>query len=274
MGIDSGWYNNFTQFLEESGIAFEKIDDPNFVLIRFLDSKVVVNCLSVSNTYVPEQVVSIQQGYLAEGFQVINLWEDVWCCRATQVLNRLHSLLGRNQRLHGRKTRVISLNKQQADEFLSAFHIQGSALARHKYGLLYENDLVAVATFSGTRLMRQHAEEYRSAELIRFATKPGYTVTGGLTKLIRHFTSLVKTDDIMSYADRDWSLGQAYEVAGFSFHSLIPPSELWLDTCTHKRYFHHRLPKIAGPSNFATSKLDCRFIKVFNTGNLKYILYL
>ncbi len=274
MGINSGWYYNFEHFLEESRIAFKKIDDPNFVLIRLLDNKIIINCVSVRNTYKPEQVVLIQQRYLEEGFQVINLWEDVWYCRSAQVSSRLHALLGRNQRLHGRKTNVISLNKQQADEFLSAFHIQGSARARHKYGLFYENELVAVATFSGTRIMRQHTAGYRSAELIRFASKPGFTVIGGLTKLIRHFTSQVKTDDIMSYADRDWSLGQAYEVARFSFHSLTPPSDLWLDTWTYKRYFHHRLPDIAGPSDSDISKLDCRFVKIFNTGNLKYILYL
>lgn len=274
MGVKAGWVNNFEEALADTGIVGKAIIHGPFFLTHIVESSLVINCIPLINTYTIEQVLEAQKYFQLKGSHFVNLWEDVWRERQIQVLNRIRSLAGRNIRLHGRKTTIQSMNKQQADDFLSAFHIQGPALARYKYGLVHDNELVAVATFSGTRLMRQHTEGYRSAELIRFATKPGYTVTGGLTKLIKHFAAQVNTNDIMSYADRDWSTGRGYEAAGFTFHSLIPAAALWLDTCTNKRYFQHRLPQRPGVESIDGKQANDRFIKVFNTGNLKYILYL
>lgn len=274
MGV-TNWRADFQDALIQHGFHVDLITDAGFSLVYISGSKVVVNCLSIINPFGAEQTLALQKRLLDEGYQVINLWEDVWRTGASQVLNRIRSLCGQNIRIHGRKSKIISLTKPEADNFLSAFHIQGAALARYKYGLQYEGELIAVATFSGTRIMRQQVEGYRSAELIRFATKTGYTVTGGLTKLIRHFASQVKSNDIMSYADRDWSTGKGYEAAGFTFQSLIPPAELWVDTSTYQRYFKHRVPS----AGIRTENLDgitaeSEFVKIFNTGNLKYILYL
>jgi hypothetical protein len=275
VGVITGWVKDLLQVLSDINITAETIPDDRLTLIHLLPCDVIVNCISIHSQLEADEVIAAQKRYVDEGLQLVSLWEDVWWSRQIQVLNRIQSLTGLNTRIHGRKTKIISLNKHEADTFLSAFHIQGPALARYKFGLLHEDELVAVATFSGTRLMRQHAEGYRSAELIRFATKSGFTVTGGLTKLIKHFAGLVRTNDIMSYADRDWSAGKGYEVAGFTFHSLIPPAELWLDTCSNKRYFQHRLPTQPHDSGTAPgAERGSRFVKIFNTGNLKYILYL
>lgn len=275
MGVIAGWTEDLLQVLSQISITAEVIPDDRLTLIHLSSCNVIINCISIHNKLEANEVIIAQKRYADQGLQLVSLWEDVWRSRQIQVLNRIQSLTGLNTRIHGRKTKVISLDKHEADTFLSAFHIQGPALARYKFGLQYEDELVAVATFSATRLMRQHAEGYRSAELIRFATKAGFTVTGGLTKLIRHFAGLVRTNDIMSYADRDWSTGKGYEVAGFTFHSLMPPAELWLDTCSNKRYFQHRLPKLPQEVNAVSEvEQESRFVKIFNTGSLKYILYL
>jgi len=275
VGVEPDWIIYFEQVLSANGIGVKSVPHNKLHLLQIAESNLVVNCLSVSNTHTIEYVLEAQHNFQLKGIQLVNLWEDVWCNRPTQVLNRIQSLAGRNHRIHGRKTTVITLNKEQADHFLSAFHIQGPAMARFKLGLIHENELVAVATFSGTRLMRQHTEGYRSAELIRFATKAGYTVTGGLTKLIKHFTTLVNTNDIMTYADRDWSTGKGYESVGFTFHSLIPLASIWLDTFTNKRHFQHRLPQALLNGQMEEAILENkRFVRTFHTGSLKYILYL
>lgn len=275
MDIKASWHLDLQQHLFASGVVSELIQDPKFLLLKVVDCNIVINCISLDNDYKPEQALTIQKAFLEQQLLVIHLWEDVWYSRKVQVLNRLGSLAGKNKRIHGRKTKAVTLTKNQADLFLETNHIQGPALARHKYGLMHENELVAVATFSGTRLMKQKSPGYRSSELIRFATKSGYTVSGGLSKLTRYFASAIKTNDIMSYADRDWSIGTGYASAGFTFDSLIPPSELWFDTSTSKRYFTHRLPKPSDDvANTPCVANAVRFIKIFNTGNLKYILYL
>jgi len=275
VGIKNSWCRDLLESLNNSGIACEITPHPKLILINAVDFKVTINCISLFNDLDPVELLAIQSTYAGEGRMLVQMWEDVWLSKRRQVLSRIKSLAGKNIRLHGRKTELVQLTKPNADAFLMEHHLQGPVLARHKFGLLNGTELVAVATFSGTRVMKHKGDDYRSAELIRFASKAGYTITGGLSKIIKHFIAQVKTNDVMSYADRDWSTGKGYESAGFTFEGSVPPTEIWLDLLTNKRYFSHRLPALSDEhaltGNAAHQK---RFLKIFNTGNLKYILYL
>ncbi|MBR4315953.1 MAG: hypothetical protein IKP65_03150, partial [Alphaproteobacteria bacterium] len=51
-------------------------------------------------------------------------------------------------------------------------------------------------------------------ELIRFASKIGYQVIGGASKLLSYFRKQYK-GSIISYADRRYSNGKLYEAIGF-----------------------------------------------------------
>ena len=82
-----------------------------------------------------------------------------------------------------------------------------------------------MATFSNKRKMSRQGPDYTSAELIRFATKDGFTVTGGLSKLIKHYMKMLAPNDLMSYADRDWSLGKGYLAAGFKLKTISSASQ-------------------------------------------------
>ncbi|MDB5021377.1 MAG: hypothetical protein JWQ28_2504 [Pedobacter sp.] len=265
MGITSDWLADIFDSLRKLEISCKAASDDTFNLVILDDGRLVLNLIPMVNSYKPELLVEKQKSFHEHGILLIQLWEDIWLKKKEQVLSRIISLLGRNQKLHGRKTKIEILDQARADEFLFKYHLQGSAKARYKFGLTYNQELVAVATFSGSRLMKQKGPEYRSAELIRFASKSTFTVTGGLTKLLKHYLGLVKPNDLMSYADRDWSYGKGYESSGFILTEVQEPSYLWLDTATLSRYFPHRRP---------TEEQQSNFVEIFNTGNLKYILYL
>ena len=65
---------------------------------------------------------------------------------------------------------------------------------------------MAVATFSGGRTLKfGDRKNQRSYELIRFATLKEFVVIGGFDKLLKAFCKEHQPDDIMTYADRDWS---------------------------------------------------------------------
>ena len=262
MGIDPGWIEALVRRLLASGIQVQQQNLPPFTLL-ILDERVVLNLISIPNTFNPQQLVALQQTYQERGQLLVQLWADIWLSRMEQVLSRIHSLLGKNKRLHGRQTKIITLDQAAADTFLSSYHVQGSVKARYKFGLLHAGELVAVATFSGTRQMPLRGPEHRSAELVRFACTAGVTVIGGLSKLLQHFISVVKPNDVMSYADRDWSDGRGYTSCGFVLEEVQEPSYLFLDPQTLRRYFAHRKPAAA-----------TGLVEIFNTGNLKYILYL
>lgn len=269
MGIVPLWHRDVLESFSAFNLPVELIEDGAAVCLSFEQRNVVISLLSPD--YVPDaaDLVLLQEECRSRGFYLVHLWEDIWRSRRDQVVGRVGSILGLNERIHGRKTNVVKISQEEADEFLEAHHLLGPVKTKYRFGLHDGKDLIAVAGFSNLRYMKKGGPEYRSAELIRFATRTGYTVTGGFTKLLKHFKELYRPHDIMSYADRDWSLGGAYEKAGFVLSEVTPPAEIWLDLVTLKRYFAHRLPPAVSDGG-----VESRYVKIFNTGNLKYILYL
>jgi len=257
------WSTEFSEKLQELNLPFKTVLQDNFKLLSIGDGKLMVNLLDLSNSVKPEELLALQNTYKPDNIQVIQLWEDVWRNRQAQVLARLQSFLGRNAKIHARKTSIIELSQVQVDEFLNENHLQLSVGAKFRFGLVANGQLVAVACFSRLRKMRNADGLYTSAELIRFANLLGVTVIGGFTKLLSHFINIYKPNDIMSYADKDWSIGSAYERSGFSMVEGTDPCKILVHKETLTRVFPHRL---------AENTDLAYYHEVYNTGNLKYIL--
>jgi hypothetical protein len=267
LGIKSDWQNNVFTALQGIGVDIEPIQHETYTLF-LCNKKTVINLVSLHNNYHAAELIELQCVYQHKNIYLVQVWEDVWQSRKDQVLGRISSILGLNKRLHARKAKIIVIDQKQADDFLNVNHIQASARAKYKLALTMDGQIVAVACFSNIRSMKRISADYRSVELIRFATLIGYTITGGFSKLIKHFVKTIEPNDIMSYADRDWSLGNAYKQSGFKLIEATPPAQIWLNKRDLTRYFPHRLPAAVIPS------MDENFLSVYNTGNLKYILYL
>lgn len=265
MGLKADWFLAVESLLKAESIAVENLNHTCFQLLFIPKGKLVLNLVSLTQAYTPEAFIALQEAYALKNIHVIHLWEDVFITHQAQVLSRIKSFVGLNRSVHGRNTLVEKISKEDADLFLHQYHLQGSVGARYRYCLVHKNETVAVATFSNKRKMTRQGPDYTSAELIRFATKDGITVTGGLSKLIKHYMNLQAPNDLMSYADRDWSLGNGYLAAGFKLKAITPPSKLYLDRTTFHRYFIHRVPGKAEESTLT-------YLEVFNTGNLKFIL--
>nr|WP_068892398.1 hypothetical protein [Pedobacter panaciterrae] len=273
MGIKPVWQQDVVTSLEDVGITTTYIESLEYDLISVGTGSVVMNMISLENTYRSEGLILLQEKYQLKNISLVNLWEDIWKTRKAQVIGRISSILGLNNRIHARKTKIIAITQQQANDFLNDNHLQASAKANYKFGLSLDDQVIAVGCFSNLRYMKGRSPGYRSAELIRFASLTGYTVIGGFSKLLQHFIKNYKPDDVMSYADRDWSLGKAYEQSGFKLAEVTSPAEIWVKQDTLVRYFSHRLPAEFFNKESGSIMGD-EYVKVFNTGNLKYILYL
>ena len=255
------------------------IDSERYIIIE-CSPKLYLHFVPLQNTFHPHELIKLQENYDEKEKLLVHLWEDVWLLNQTGVLSRIKSFLGLNQTLYARRAKLIEAESSVAIQFFNAYHLQGFVKAKYYYGLAIDQELIAMAGFSVLRPMKLKGIHYTSAELIRFASKEGYTVTGGLSKMIKHFMKLKSPNDLMSYADRDWSLGKGYDKLDFELTTITEPANLFVDEKTSVRYFPHRLPKNI-LSAFAEQKelnLDeylakNGFVKVFNTGNLKYHLY-
>jgi hypothetical protein len=222
----------------------------------------------------------LQNDFQLKNQQLIHLWEDIWESKTKQVLSRIKSLCGQNQTVHGRKTKVITIDSKQAKNFLLDNHLQGFARTKHHLGLTLDDELVAIASFAPPRLLKSKGDNYYSAELVRFACKDGITVTGGLSKLIKAYKSEFAFNDLMSYADCDWSLGNSYQQLGFKCSKRTEPISFFIENKTLHRYAIHRIPaglKIDFSEqkelNLPSFLSKNGFTKAFNTGNLKFHLY-
>lgn len=279
MDLNSLWQDEV--FLTIKNIDYQVLvlcKEPYYIIN--CNSNLYIHLVPIENHYQAEDLVKLQDKFRQDGFFLVQLWEDVWLTRRNQVISRINSFLGLNKGFHGRKAKVISLNIADTTNFLNNHHLQGYIKAKYNYGLIANGEIIAAANFSDTRPMKNNGEGYLSAELVRFASKDGLTIVGGLSKLIKHFLKEVKINDLMTYADRDWSLGKGYDKLGFELTKITEPAILYLDQKKMVRYFPHRLPKNV---LFDFEKQDIlnledylaanNYIKIFNTGNLKYHLY-
>ncbi len=273
----------FEDFLAQAREHFTQVlvyEHPFGPLVE-LECKVVVHLVSLCTQSKPEDFLAIQQVYQVKNILLVHLWQDVWCKQSVLVLNRLRSFCGKNHRVFARKTQVRPLGHLQACQFLTENHLLGYLKQKYHYGLFDSTErLLAVASFSALRLMKSKGAQYRSAELVRFAMAAGVTVVGGLSRLIKHFARHAQPNDIMTYADRDWSLATGLQQVGFQRSSITSPAFFWVDTESCQRFYPHHLPpsitpKLTGLDSHATQTFlqNNGFVQVFNTGNIKMYWY-
>lgn len=250
-----------------------------FSYLFFPEKNIVLHCVSLENVVDDATFFQkISQLFAQQNIRVIHFWEDVWQSKRSIVESRLMSIFGKSETIPARLTQVQRIDKPTLDKFLVNNHLQGKVNAKLKYGLflpsryfrviqnekvLQENAhkdafLVAVASFSNAKKFIREGQEFRSYELIRFANYQGFTVVGGLNKLLKMFIDEHAPDDIMTYADADWSDGTNYEKIGFERIELTPPLSFELDNETFTR-------KLAD-ENTKT--------KVYNSGNWKFLMKL
>ncbi len=242
MDIKDSWYQDVLAGIASISKQVTLKNEGVFVLVE-CSAKVYLNLVSLSTALHPSALIELQTRYEQEDKLLVHLWEDVWQFNSVGVLSRIRSFLNLNQTLHGRKTKVIALDVAQSSDFFTRYHLQGYIKAKYSYGLAMGHEVVAAASFSGRRPMKSKGINYYSAELVRFTSKTGVTVVGGLGKLIKHHAKQVEINDIMTYADRDWSLGKGYQQLGLELTTTTPPSDLYIDLLTGQRCFPHRLPK-------------------------------
>ena len=261
---DLQFYDEVIERLSDNGTLITT----NFPIIRFDESSLRIHLVPLADyAENPYYFQSLSEEYERYQIQLIHLWEDVWRTQQAMVLSRIRSLLGNFERVHARQTIAKTIDKPTLQDFLQKNHLQGSPQVKYKYGLFYSDKLVAVASFSASRPMPRDEIIYNSYELVRFANLSEHVVTGGLSKLLSQFVSDVQPDDIMTYADRDWSTGRSYEKLGFTFVENTPPQLFFIHPQELIRYYLQRLPQGATEEEL----LKKGYLRIYNAGNKKYL---
>jgi len=137
-----------------------------------------------------------------KGIHLLTLWENDIEDYRSKIADIIASCCFRNKKIYARQCEIKEIDSGASMGFLDKFHLYGKVNAKVNLGLYYDNCLFEVMTFSKTG-----DKEY---ELTRFCTRKGYTIIGGLTKLLSYFKKNYEWNKIVSYSNNDLCTGEVY----------------------------------------------------------------
>ena len=203
--------------------------------------------------------------------RIIHIWEDDWIFKESIVKSQIHNLLGLNtNKLFARKCVIKNVSTKEARIFLDENHIQGFVNSSFKIGLYYEDELVSIMTFDSFEGRKKMEEG--GYNLSRFCNRLGYNVVGGASKLLSYFIKEYNSKRIVSYADKDWSVGSLYYTLGFENITESKPDYKYIvgDKRVHKSKYRKSKLKTTLTEKQATEKIGIS--RIYDCGKIKFEL--
>lgn len=217
-----------------------------------------------------------------QGIQLLTIWED-WIKTKPEIVksiikSKYHHY---NEVIYGRNCRIEKLDPAIAKEFLDVNHIQGRTAAHVHFGLLYNDRLVAVMSFSKMRgCMGSQTSREGQWELVRYCSLLNTKITGGAGKLLKHFIKTYKPESVVSFSSNDISNGALYKSLGFEESG--ENSSYWYIGNDYKRFHRSSFTKseiirkgLAPDKEHWTeteAMLMHGYVKIYDTGQTKWIL--
>lgn len=235
-------------FISENGIvANETVNDGFGVFVCGEVNVIPVSVSSVSLESAEEQRVRLSDVVSVLPGKKVLVPEDMWRGRPEMMMPRLLAQLGRFRSVFARNTVVSRIGKEEAASFMDRCHSYRDAASRYRYGVFTKaGELVAVASFSSGRTWVKEGRTVRSYEWVRYASLPDVRVVGGMGKVLKAFEEDVHPDDIMSYADMEWTDGAVYERLGFIEDGIRPPVQFVIDPVSWVRTALSRADSVSG----------------------------
>ena len=204
--------------------------------------------------------------FTERGIRIIHIWEDDWDFRKNIIKSQIRNWLGLTEkRIFARNCQVrVIKDSREVTKFLDENHIQGNVRSNLKLGLYHKEELVSLMTFDHYEGRKKISES--EWNINRFCSKKDYNVIGGASKLFKHFINNYDVSRILSYADRDWSMGKLYETLGFEKVNE-----------SHPDYKYHTKGHRVNKSRFRksltmVSENDLGIPKIWDCGKIKFEL--
>lgn len=208
------------------------------------------------------------------GVHLVQIFEYEW--KSDKMRDKLVYLLGKSINvnsdsiIHARDCSVVYVGKEAADIFLDAYHLQGTAPASTRIGLLYKDELVGLMTFGKPRF----SSDYDS-EIIRLAFKQGVTVVGGAERMFAHYINEADVKTVISYCDMSKFTGNVYMNLGFKLAGISHPNYKWVNILNGNVLTRYQTMKSTlvekglGTENQTEDEImhGLNFYKVYDCGN-------
>ena len=197
------------------------------------------------------------------GIRLIHIWEDDLDNKEDIIKSQIKNWLKlNNNRIFARKCEVKEVDIDESSLFLNKNHIQGNDKSIIKIGLYYENKLVSLMTFNKMEGRKQM--KHNEWNLSRFCNLLDTNIIGGASKLFNYFIKNYKPIRMISYADKDWSIGDLYYKLGFKLKNETNPDYKYL--VNEKRIHKSNYRK----SKTGISENELNLYKIWDCGKLKF----
>jgi hypothetical protein len=211
-----------------------------------------------------------------QGIRLVHIWDREWILQQHIVTSRINNMLGMSNVIYARKCNIIIPTKQEVKSFMNEHHIQGNVGYSVAYGLKYGDKLMSIMTLGKSRYTTKY--EY---ELIRFATILNTSVTGGASKLFKHFIKKHNPQSIITYSDKRWNTGKLYTKLNFTFINNANPNYFYfrasntLELFSRQRFQKHKLKNKLEHFNPLHSEwenmINNGYNKIWDCGNDVYV---
>lgn len=199
-------------------------------------------------------------------------WDD-----KEKIINILKS----KNKISAKKCSIKEISKQEANEFLDKYHLQGSCKGNDiNIGLYYNEELISLMTFGKPRYNKNY--EY---EFLRFCNHKDYSIYGGTNKLFKYFIENYNPTSIISYSDRAKFEGKFFNNLGFIKEKETKPACHWYNIKTKQHFLDNSLRAIGADRLLGTNygsiedsgmnnrdiMLNEGFVEVYDYGQSVYI---
>ena len=166
----------------------------------------LVDASVLKNTDTKQQW-SARLQYEVEGKRLIQIREDEFRDKRLIVDSMLLGFYGLHEKWGARELSVVDISWRESSLFYNDNHLQGAgtgyklSLALEKNGILY--CVLSLLQKGGV------------VEIKRFASRKGFTVAGGFSRLLAAASERFSAECLESWCDLRYANGVSYEKAGF-----------------------------------------------------------
>lgn len=199
------------------------------------------------------------------GYQLLTIFEDEWLERQQIVKSIISAKFGANSKIHARKCKLVSLQHDQAKQFLQENHLQGNpSNILCAVGLTYNDQLVSAITLGN---------HHRSRDIVlnRLCFTQGVNVIGGASKMFQHLTE--HFDQMITWSDNRWSDGGIYKALGFTKQQQLPIDYSYVYGQTRKSKQSHQKSMIGCPTDITERDFlaEKGIFRIWDCGKIRWI---
>lgn len=216
---------------------------------------------------------------MRKDIRLVHIFEYEWddTLQKQKIKSLIHDVICGTQRVYARSTTVKEIDNIEALDFEDKYSLLNKENASISLGCYYDNELIGIMTFKISRFKSD-----KQFELIRFCFKPGLTVIGAESKMLRYFLRNYNVRSIISYCDLSKFTGKSHLKIGFKTdrNNLTRPEYVWVksdgtEIATKYEVNKSKLITLGLGTDEQTEDEIMRnsgYFKVYNSGNLKFIL--